>query len=163
MPENEKPAPTYVLTPSYYPYEQEEEVSLLAYLNVLLKRRWQVLGLTLLTVLSAWFFSLLQAPLYEAGATFLVAEKASPGVVGQGEEGVFLLKDPVAYYKKIATSSPILDRLLEQEYPDPGTGQPRLLLDILEGGRGAGRSAFTGAARPWRSGSSSATTAPSPT
>ncbi len=129
--DQESKGPVYVLTPADFAqsFDDEDQISLVSYLNVLLRRRWLILGCTFFAALAAYAFSKLQTKEYQATATFLVAEKSGSVAGEQGDSLFVSLKNPVDYYKKIAVSSPILDPLLKTEFTNPrgGTGTMTLL------------------------------------
>lgn len=129
---DQRPAPVYVMMPQDYPYGMDDEISLLTYVNVLLKRRWLLVFLTLLAAAAAYGYSKMQTPVYQSRATFLVADRASTQVVGQLEDGrLFDLRDPVPYYRQLAVSGPLLDRVLKEDFVDPATGRSGTYLDVL--------------------------------
>ncbi|MDA2936975.1 hypothetical protein MYX75_01765 [Acidobacteria bacterium AH-259-A15] len=128
-PEDKELHPSYVLTPTYYPpYEETDQISILSYVNVLLKRRWLIVLMFLVAVLSAYITSRQQTKYYKAIATFLFAERFPGSVMGEASTSPF--QDPIGYYKQIAVSSPILDRLLKEKFPDRNTGKAASLLEI---------------------------------
>jgi uncharacterized protein involved in exopolysaccharide biosynthesis len=133
----ETPGPVYVLTPAdslAFP-EAGDQVSLLKYVNVLLKRRWLIAGVCFLAAAAAYAFSKMQPRQYEAAAVFVVAER-SRGLAGEQEDSVLgtlgRFVNPIEYYRKVATSASILDPLLQERFTDPETRASRPLLDILK-------------------------------
>ncbi|MFB3906447.1 MAG: SLBB domain-containing protein [Acidobacteriota bacterium] len=129
----EPQGPVYVLTPAdFMPGEEGEGISLISYLNVLLRRRWLIIGCSFLAIAAAYVFSKLQAPQYQASATFLVADTTA-SVMGEQSDAFFAaLKNPGEYYKKVAVSSTILDELLAERFAAPEDGKPAVLLAILK-------------------------------
>ncbi|RPJ63952.1 MAG: hypothetical protein EHM23_01210, partial [Acidobacteria bacterium] len=129
----EPQGPVYVLTPAdFMPGEEGEGISLISYLNVLLRRRWLIIGCSFLAVVAAYVFSKLQPPQYLASATFLVADTTG-SVMGEQSDAFFAaLKNPGEYYKKVAESSMILDGLLNETFLVPADAKPIPLLQILK-------------------------------
>lgn len=129
----EPQGPVYVLTPAdFMPGEEGEGISLISYLNVLLRRRWLIIGCSFLATVAAYVFSKLQAPQYQASATFLVADTTA-SVMGEQSDAFFAaLKNPGEYYKKVAASSTILDALLAEQFQAPEDGKRAPLLQILK-------------------------------
>lgn len=122
---------TYVLPPGYYPeWDEGDEISLLSYVNVLLRRRWLIVGISFVAVLAAYFFSKWQTPTYKANASFLVAEDKSTQVMTDTEGYLLAIKNPVDYFKKIAVSQKILDEMLQLEFADRETGEAARLAEI---------------------------------
>ncbi len=126
-------ATTYILTPAYESeaYDPRNEFTVEDCLVVLLKRRWLILGIWLLVIAVAMAASYLEQPRYQAQATFLVAEKSSENILGEGNSGDFEFKDPVAYYREIAVSSPILNRLLKEPFGLRDGDEKIPLIDLL--------------------------------
>ena len=72
-------APVHAVTPSTVLAElrqaeapASDEINLLDYWNILLKRRWTVLGLALLVMFAAFVHTLLTTPIFRAGATIQI-------------------------------------------------------------------------------------------
>ncbi|RPI20080.1 MAG: hypothetical protein EHM61_27765, partial [Acidobacteria bacterium] len=128
----EPKGPVYVLTPAdFMPDDESEGISLISYVNVLLRRRWLIIGCSFLAAAAAYGFSKLQPRQYQASATFLVAD-TSANVIGEQSDAFFAaLKNPAEYYKKVALSSSILDQLLQEQFQAPEQGKPASLLQIL--------------------------------
>ncbi len=129
----EPQGPVYVLTPAdFMPGEEGEGISLISYLNVLLRRRWLIIGCSFLATVAAYAFSKLQAPQYQASATFLVADTTA-SVMGEQSDAFFAaLKNPGEYYKRVAVSSTILDGLLAEPFRSPEDGKRVPLLQIFK-------------------------------
>lgn len=127
----ERDGPVYVLTPAEFGDNGPEDgISLMHYINVLIRRRWLIVLLCFLSVTAAYVYSKLAAKEYQATATFLLAEKTGT-VMGEQENSLFTtLKNPSEYYKKVAVSSTILDPLLKLLLPDPKTGAASTLMSI---------------------------------
>ncbi len=128
----ERDGPVYVLTPAEFGENGTEDgISLMHYINVLIRRRWFIVGICFFAVAAAYVFSKLSPKEYQATATFLLAEKTGT-VIGEQEDSLFTaLKNPGEYYKKVAVSSTILDPLLKEvALPDPKTGNTSTLMEI---------------------------------
>ncbi|GIX47753.1 MAG: hypothetical protein KatS3mg131_1964 [Candidatus Tectimicrobiota bacterium] len=130
-------APVY---PTYY----EEEITLLGYVNVLLKRWRLVLGVPLLAAFSAGVFSFMVRPTFTATASFLPevrsASRLPAGLAGlaaqfgvsAGPEG----SQAPQFYAEVLKSRELLERVVLERFVDPrGEHNPSdsaTLIDILE-------------------------------
>lgn len=86
----------------------EDEIELLDYLNVLIKRRWLIIFATCLAALAALFFSITKPKLYTATAKILpIAQSGIPG----------LKQDfPSLPYIPVLNSIPLNKRMLQRQY-----------------------------------------------
>jgi uncharacterized protein involved in exopolysaccharide biosynthesis len=132
-------APVY---PTYY----EEEISLLRYVNVLLKRWRLVLGVPLLAAFSAGVFSFLVRPTFSASASFLPEVRSGSRVPAglaslAAQFGVATGSDAAQapqFYAQVLKSRELLERILLDRFPDPRAkhnpvaADSNTLVDILK-------------------------------
>jgi len=76
-PDEQSVQPVYVLPPGYYPEWGEDSVSLADYFQILWKRRYFIVGLTLLCAAAAFVISQLLPKRYEARAILLLQQPVS--------------------------------------------------------------------------------------
>lgn len=144
VPPPNPPLPQLADRASGYPGYYEEEISLLSYLNVLLRRWKLVAGLPLLAAFSAGVFSFLVGPTFTATAAFLPEVRSSSRVPAAlaglaAQFGVSTGSDPTQlpqFYAEVLKSREILETVLLERYPDPRRRHNPIdsaaLIDILE-------------------------------
>ncbi len=71
--------------PTSDPRNGHDSRSFLTYLDVLLRRRWMILAICVLSVLVAFFYSKRKEPRYRASAAFLVQE-SDRSTISRGTE-----------------------------------------------------------------------------
>lgn len=122
--------------PAYAPY-YEEEISLLRYVNVLLKRWRLVLGVPLLAAFSAGVFSFVVRPTFTASASFLPEVRSGSRVPAglaslAAQFGVATGSDAAQapqFYAQVLKSRELLERILLDRYPDPRAKHKPLAAD----------------------------------
>jgi polysaccharide biosynthesis transport protein len=94
---------------------REAAIGLLVYLGVLWRRRWLVVSILVLTVASAWVFTLIQTPIYRATATVLI-EPEAPKVVNIQEvaDGTGHGSDYYATQTKLIQSGEIINGVIQR-------------------------------------------------
>ncbi|MBK9181073.1 MAG: polysaccharide biosynthesis tyrosine autokinase [Acidimicrobiales bacterium] len=78
------------------PQNDTTELELRDYLVVLRRRKWTVIGATVLVVAATLLVSFLQTPVYQASATVLVQARSSASVVGVGNDATNTGRDNAA-------------------------------------------------------------------
>ena len=122
----------YVLLPAAVPGDDQDSSSVIHYLDILLRRRWMILVISVLSVLGAFFYSKNKEPRYRASAALLVDESDRPTIAGaQGYTPHQSFRNPADYYRRVALSSGILDPLLMERFQFPGSVEAMTLLDYL--------------------------------
>ena len=102
-------------------YPEEEEVNLIQYVNVLLKRRWMiVLGVFVCVVLVA-IYSFRLPPVYTASAKFLPSKNPEMTsrmgtLVGGGNIQSYSENVTSEYYTELLRSAPFLERILARTF-----------------------------------------------
>lgn len=130
--------------PALYAPRPEDEVSLLEYVNVLLKRWRTVVGVPLLAGFVAGLYSLLTPPMFTATTAF-VPEVGSRGRIPSGLAGLATqfgvsvgaeASQSPRFYAEVVKSHEIMERVLLDRYEDPrareNPGDSATLLDILD-------------------------------
>ena len=118
--------------PAATPKDDHDSSSFLAYLDVLLRRRWMILAIFVLSLLAAFFHSRGREPRYRAGAAFLVEESYRDVIEGTRDFRPYQsFRNPADYYGRVAVSSEILDPLLMERFHVPGSVEATTLLDYL--------------------------------
>jgi len=113
-----------------HPSPEQGEFRLLHYINILLKRRWLILGgVFFLTCLAAVHYKF-QTPLYTARARFLPSRTPAmssrlDAVMGGGGNSYDYYSggDVIQYYSEIISSSAFLERIVKKAYPSQGAGE----------------------------------------
>ena len=122
----------YVLMPTSTPGNEHDSSSLVDYLDILLRRRWMILAICVLSVLVAFFYSKRKEPRYRASAAFLVQESARETIAGTPDYRPYQsFRNPADYYRRVALSSEILDPLLRERFHVPGSVEDTTLLAYL--------------------------------
>ncbi|MDH7514163.1 MAG: Wzz/FepE/Etk N-terminal domain-containing protein [Clostridiales bacterium] len=99
------------------------EVHLIEYVNVLLKRRWLIIGGVFLCVLVAGIVSKIMAPTFTASAKFLPSKNPEMvsrmgTLIGAGGGKLETLEDNVTseYYAELLKSAPFLERIARKTF-----------------------------------------------
>ncbi len=123
--------------PTSDPRNGHDSRSFLTYLDVLLRRRWMILAICVLSVLVAFFYSKRKEPRYRASAAFLVQESDRSTIAGAPNYRPYqAFRNPADYYRRVALSSEILDPLLMERFHVLGSVEDTTLLEYLETGEG---------------------------
>jgi len=143
-PEPQPQAPAEPAHSAGYPEYFEEEVSLLRYVNALLRRWKLVAGVPFLAAVTAGIVSLITRPTFTATASFLPevrsSSRISPAVASLAAQfGVSAASEAAQgpqFYAQVLKSRELLQAILLDRYPDPrGRHNPvdsASLLDILK-------------------------------
>lgn len=115
----------------------EPSFSLLHYLSVLLKKRWLIVGGTLLLCVAAFIYSRMQSPVYRASASFVPSRvqnmssriDASFGVrsqvTDQFTESLYLVET----YVRALSGTNFLERIVDKPFTVAGTDTPVTLTE----------------------------------
>ena len=102
-------------------FPESEEINLIQYVNVLLKRRWMIVLGTLICVVFAAIYSFKLSPVYTASAKFLPSKNPEMtsrmgSLVGGGNIQSFSENVTSEYYTELLKSGPFLDRILARTF-----------------------------------------------
>ncbi|MBD3307882.1 polysaccharide biosynthesis tyrosine autokinase [candidate division KSB3 bacterium] len=93
----------------------EEEIHLRDYLNIIRRRKWTILAVVFITVVSVTIYTFRQVPIYQASATIAI-EKEAPNVLSFQEVMDFDMEDSTSYQteSKILQSRPIAEEVIRK-------------------------------------------------
>ncbi len=101
--------------------EEESEVSLRSYFEVIRRRKWIVLGTTFVVTMAALIWSLLQTPVYEGSAEVLIQQRTADSLFSENDPRVSDQVRNINTEIQIAESAPVAERtagLLEKSVVD---------------------------------------------
>ena len=113
-----------------------EEISLREIIEVLLKRKWLIVGVTLLAIIISGIFSFfVLKPVYEAEVVLNIREGGSPGVTAVTEPELDLLLEQlrrfppanIETYRYRLLSSSFLESVIDKIEPEPEGVTPLFL------------------------------------
>ena len=102
-------------------YPEEEEINLIQYINVLLKRRWMIVFGVFICVVLVAIYSIKLSPVYTASAKFLPSKNPEMTsrmgtLVGGGSIQSYSENVTSEYYTMLLQSSPFLERILARTF-----------------------------------------------
>ncbi len=119
----------FVLKPMPGTRDDTAFVGFADYLDTVLSRRWIILSVCAVTMLTTFLYARRQKTMYRATATFLAAEPAI-----MKSQGLFLdsiLRNNPRFLQANALNPELLDPLLTTSFDVPGADTPIVLLDYL--------------------------------
>lgn len=119
--------------------ETEEPVSLIRYVNVLLRKRWLIILGTLGLCALAIVYAKLQTPVFEASASFLPSRSQNMSSKIDESFGVGKTANPAAdaqflieYYSQILQSRNFIETVAAKPLLEPSASQPLTLMGTLK-------------------------------
>ena len=102
-------------------FPESEEVNLIQYVNVLLKRRWMIIAGVFFCVVFAAIYSFKLSPFYTASAKFLLSKNPEMtsrmgSLLGGGNIQSFSENVTSEYYTELLKSTPFLERILARTF-----------------------------------------------
>lgn len=108
----------------------EEEVDLQELWQALMKRKWLIIGITVVAMVVAYFASRMMTPIYEAEATFIIQSGASGlglSLGGLGDmAGLGASTSPALNYAEILKSRTVLEGVLARLGLEPEVNAPAM-------------------------------------
>ena len=102
-------------------YPEEEEINLIQYINVLLKRRWMIVLGVFICVVFVAIYSFKLSPVYTASAKFLLSKNPEMtsrmgSLLGGGNIQSYSENVTSEYYTELLQSTPFLERILARTF-----------------------------------------------
>ena len=118
-------------------FAEEEEIHLINYVNVILKRRWMIILGVFICVVFTGIYSKRQPPVYTASGKFLPSKE--PEMVSRmgtliGTSRIESFQDNVTseYYTEVLKSSPFLERIANKKFLSKKLGEEVALISYYE-------------------------------
>jgi uncharacterized protein involved in exopolysaccharide biosynthesis len=132
---------TFVQDENFGVYEKEEEINVLKYVDIILKRRWLIVQIFIISVTLAVGIALLLPKTYVAVTTILPSFEQTGRLSALSELsglassfGIGRLSDgnPTALYPEILRSRTFVETIAKKKFKSEEFNEPRSLIEILE-------------------------------